>query len=1050
MQKSESDDGLTEKPQADVPPRPIVDANVATELDLLLLSADEESVLFPELLQFLLQRAGVDGVWLGHRGDDGEIVFDAAAGTGMAAYLDDVHIRIGEAGEALGPASLAWHTGLPQIVVDWARDPRTARWRVEGERAGWRGSVTLPLQGGDGRRDLLTLYSREPGFFQQIHHQRLVWHLHTVLGLKLGRMRLLRALREQGQTLHLLKAAMEATEVGVSVVDAQSGDYPLVYVNPAFTRISGYTEAEALGRNCRFLQGEEHEQGALDEVRAALREGRSCNVELRNTRADGSQFWNALSVSPVRNEAGALTHFVGLMTDVSARHTLQAEHESTQGLYRALLAEEELVLSTGDLSEMLQQACERLTASGLFHAALVGRAGVQGHIDLLAQSGSMHISEEWYRPNVQGEFAEQSLAVRVWNTKQLQFSNDYLNEPAYAMYREKLRAAGVRSVAIAPIFRGGHRWAMLGVVSGQVGIFTPAVLELLERVARLIGHGLDAFDLRRRLQQEHRHISWLAEHDLLTGLLNRRGLRLRLEEALSQVDAQGGFVAVGILDFDDFKQFNDSYGHAAGDTLLRTVAARLVEAVRSSDTVARLGGDEIVLVLQGMTTRDDVDPMLARIRKAVDAPVSLPGGERIVHTRASLGFTIYPDDTAEPDELLRHAAQALYAIKQQPRGTAAPFWRVYQPATDRDRFNHLRLVRERFASGGLRVHYQPVVEMISGRVVEVEALARLDDGTGSLISPLDFIHQLGRDAVVALTAGVLQQAVRDAQQWQREQGVELSVAVNVDPLLLASGEALAVVKEIVHESRFPANRIVLEILEHSDFLSLATAQESLAELRTFGCRIALDDIGSAYSSLLRMKELPIDIIKLDQSFIRGLAERPQDLRFVQSLTQLARGLGVEFVAEGAETEEIVEALRALRVPQAQGWGIARPMPAAAFGGWLAALPLWREPKPIERGLLTRIAEQLVGLDMDLLIVRHYPQLQPRLPMNGGPEDWPVGQWLEQAGLPMDHPLVQSHNELHAMFHDWLAAGPGADDSMVQSALDHLLRTAGEYLRGQRA
>ena len=1053
MQKPESDADLTAEgrrstSQNDATLEALAHANVATELDLLLLSSDQESVLYPELLEFLLHRAGLDAVWLGHRGSEGELVFDAIDGVGMEAYLADVTIGFDGDAHEQGPVVLAWNSGMPQIVPDWATDPRTVAWREAGARAGWRGGAVLPVQGADGRRDLLAMYSRKPDFFDQIHNQRLVWHLHAVLGLKLGRMRLMNQLREQGRSLQMLKAAIEASEFGVCVADAQAPDYPLVYVNPGFERISGYTAAQALGRNPRFLQGGENKQPALEELRAALREGRSCSVQLRNVRADGHVFWNEMSLAPVRDESGTITHVVGLVNDVSARHALEAENASTQGLYRALLAEEELVLSATDLPEMLQQACERLSASDLFSAALVGRAGPQGDIDLLAQAGRIRISETWYRPKVDGEQADQSLSARVWNSKRLQFSNDYLNEPAFSLYRDELREVGGRSVAIAPILRGGHRWALLGVVSDRVGVFTPQVVELLERVAVLIGHGLDAFDLRRRLQQEHRHISWLAEHDPLTGLLNRRGLRLRLEEALSQVDAQGGFVAVGILDFDDFKQINDNYGHAAGDGLLRTVAARLVEAVRSSDTVARLGGDEIALVLQGMAARDDLEPMLSRIRRAVDLPVALPGGERVVHVRASLGFTIYPDDTSEPDDLLRHADQALYAIKQQSRSASAPFWRVYQPATDRDHFNHLRLVRDRFAEGGLRVHYQPVVDLSSGRVTEMEALARLDDGNGKLIAPLDFIHQLGREGLVALTGQVLRQAVADAQQWQRDWGVELNVAVNMDPAMLASGEALALVNDVVATASFSAKRIVLEILEHSDFLSLTSAQQALSELRAVGCRIALDDIGSAYSSLLRMKELPIDIIKLDQGFIRGLAERPQDLRFVQSLTQLARGLGVDFVAEGAETEDIVEALRALRVQQAQGYGIARPMPAADFGPWLQN---WSQrTRPDEPSLLTRIADMLVGLDGDLLLASRPSVRSPDLSISQTQEQCSICRWLRQSGLPHDSPLVLAHQELHAMFHDWLEAGRNADSGMIQSALDHFLRTAGDYLHSLRA
>ncbi len=846
-------------------------------------------------------------------------------------------------------------------------------------------------------------------------------------------------------------AVLDAMELGALIVDTSGPELSLLYANPAYFRVTGLDPEDSPEAQARWLQDTSDAAPALQEVRAALAETRACRVELRGPRAEADESWLSLSLSPLPDATRPGTrvrYFLGLLRDITQQRRQQQEHATAQGLYRILLAEEELVLAGGDLGDMLQQACERLADAGLFRAALIARAGQHGHIDLLAQAGATHIGEDWYRPNVLGEHGERSLAARAWNLRRLQYSNDYLSEPALSQYREHVRRAGIASVAMVPVLRGGHRWALLGVAAAQVGAFTPAVLELLERVARLLGHALDAFDLRRRLQQEHHHISWLAEHDALTGLLNRRGLRLRLQDLLAQTDAQGGFVAVGILDFDDFKQLNDNHGHAAGDALLRTVAARLVEAVRSSDMVARLGGDEIVLVMQGLVAREDLEPVLERIRDCIAEPVTLPPGDSMLQVRASLGLTVYPDDASEPDELLRHADQALYAIKRQPRGSGAPFWRLYQPEVDRDQYQHMRLVRERFDAGGLRVHYQPVVDMASWRVVEVEALARLDDGQGRLIGPLDFIHQLGRDGLVAMTVAVLRQAAADAQRWQRELGVELSIAVNIDPLLLASGEALDTVRDVATSSGLAPQRMVLELLEHNDFLSFASAQDTLAELRAFGCRIALDDVGSAYSSLLRVKELPIDIIKLDQGFIRGLADNPQDLRFVQSLAQLARGLGVDFVAEGAETPDIVDALRALRVPQAQGWGIARPMPAEAFGAWLAA---WRPRRrdTLQTGLLSCVAQQLVALDTDLLIARHYPEPKPPLIMSGDPVEGPLGRWLRGVGLSPEHPLSLAYAELYAMFHDWMAAGPDADDAMTQSALDHLLRCAGDYLRAQR-
>lgn len=848
----------------------------------------------------------------------------------------------------------------------------------------------------------------------------------------------------------LFEAALAAADLGVSIVDMRAPDQPLVWVNPAFCSITGYAAEQVLGRNCRFLRGDvdsEPSAATRAAIRAALHEGRPLVIELQNRRVDGTPFWNSLSLAPVRDASGEVTHFVGLMRDVSADRAAAAEHAATQGLYRALLAEEELVLNASDLAEMLQQSCERLSVDAAFDTAVILRAGQRGDLDVLAQAGRLRVEASRYRPNTLDPECAADIAVRAWNEMRAHFSNDYLAETAPTPYRERVRDAGMRAVGAIPVLRGGHRWALLGVGSSQTGVFTPGVVELLGRIARLIGHGMDAFDLRRRLQEEHRHISWLADHDALTGLLNRRGMRLRLQEAVADVDANGGCVAVAMLDFDDFKQINDNWGHASGDAVLRAVSARLVEAVRVGDTVARLGGDEIALVLTGLKDRSEIEPLLARVRQAVDAPLPLSGTDATVELRGSLGVAVYPEDPSGPEELLRHADQALVALKREPHGGSAPFWRLYRPSTDRDAYDHLKLVRDRFAAGGLRVFYQPIIEMSTGRVVEVEALARLDDGGGRLIPPLDFIHQLGREGVASLNAAVLRQAATDALRWQREDGIELDIAVNVDPALLATGEAFSAVHDVVGSLQFPPERIVLEILEHSDFLGFAAAQAALTELRAFGCRIALDDIGSAYSSLLRVKELPIDIVKLDQSFIRGLAERPQDLRFVQNLTQLARGLGVDFVAEGAETEDIVAALRALRVPMAQGYGIARPMPQEAFSAWLADLS--SHPEPSTSGLLTCVAEQLVRLDMDVLIARHYPTPKPPLTLAGDPADGPVGRWLREAGFNGDQPLRHAYLELHAMFRDWIAAGPDADDSMVQSALEHLLRCAGEQMRATR-
>jgi diguanylate cyclase (GGDEF)-like protein len=579
---------------------------------------------------------------------------------------------------------------------------------------------------------------------------------------------------------------------------------------------------------------------------------------------------------------------------------------------------------------LLRGLCQRLVESGLFRTVCIGQPDATAEwLTPLAGAGpGLEITRRLAGPMGEGPTSIALLTPLAWRTGRVQFDNDLLGEPRYAAIHHVLREYGLASAAVAPIRRGGKRWALLLVIASQPGLFDREVLHLLARLAGLAGRGLDERDLKEALHRERAGQSWIARHDPLTGLPNRLALAERLPVAIAEVRQSEGLLAVGMLDLDDFKQVNDRHGHAAGDTLLCALGQRLRGQLREGDVIARLGGDEFALVLGGMTQTADLAATAERLRAAIEAPVELPDGTLLV-LRASLGFTLYPLDDTTPEGLLRHADTALYAAKVR-KASQQGHWELYRPAQERGAT--ALVLRRLIERGGVRVHYQPILDLQSGAVVGVEALARLAQGEG-LLSPAAFLPHLSSEDRRALGRAVLGEGLRDLSAWEAH-GWSLGLSVNVDPAALLADDWAAEIQSALARASMAPARLTLEVLESGEFLSMAQAQARMAALRASGIRIALDDVGSAYSSLLRLKALRVDRIKLDHNFVSGVAARPDDLLFVASVQSLSRGLRTLLVVEGAETPDILDALRVLGVEEAQGYAIARPMPAAALSAWL--------------------------------------------------------------------------------------------------------------------
>jgi diguanylate cyclase (GGDEF)-like protein len=439
-----------------------------------------------------------------------------------------------------------------------------------------------------------------------------------------------------------------------------------------------------------------------------------------------------------------------------------------------------------------------------------------------------------------------------------------------------------------------------------------------------------------------------ALHDGLTGLPNRLLLQERLGQALAHARrggtgaAGGGAVAVLCLDLDRFKPVNDTLGHAVGDALLCAAAERLRGHVREEDTVARLGGDEFAILQAGVAQPEGAGALARRLVEALGQPFEVDGHQLVVG--ASVGIALAPGDGADPDDLLKKADMALYRAKADGRGT----FRSFEPGMDA-KLHARRLLeldlRKALASGGFELHYQPLVDLRTGAIAAFEALLRWPHPSRGMVPPAEFVplaEEVG--LIVPLGEWVLHRACEDAAGWPGE----VRVAVNLSAVQFRGDALVPSVVAALAASGLPAERLELEITEGVLLQDGEATLATLRDLRALGVRVAMDDFGTGYSSLGYLRSFPFDKIKIDRSFVGELGASPDCEAIVRAVTGLGGSLGIATTAEGVETAEQLERLRAEGCDEAQGYHLGRPMPAREAALLLGAAPPAAGPGPDRR------------------------------------------------------------------------------------------------------
>lgn len=657
----------------------------------------------------------------------------------------------------------------------------------------------------------------------------------------------------------------------LSLVVEQAADGVLIadpngrieYVNPAFERMTGYGRDEIIGNKPSLLKSGRHDQAFYQSLWRTVTQGDIFRGTLINRRKDGELFYEEKVITPLKDDQGHVTHLVSTGRNITER--VQADEARAQ-----LVA---ILEATTDLVAILD-------LDGCLH--YLNNAGYR----MLGLDPEMDISK-FCLTELFPERIKRQLESEAWPIAYR--AGSWSGETALQ------RMNGIE-IPVSQVLLV-HRNA-----AGEV--------EYLSTIARDISE-------RKRFEAELRH---QATHDILTGLPNRILLMDRLSAEMERARHAGNSVAVLFLDMDNFKRINDSMGHAIGDALLQQIADRLQAALRPNDTIARHGGDEFAIIAGDLARSESVLAVLRKVYSAFDRPMSL--GAQEAYITFCTGIALYPHDGTSVEDLLRNAGTAMYRANMAGHNQ----YRFYAPDMNARSHELLTLeteLRLAFKRNEFMVYYQPKAELGTGRIVSMEGLIRWQHPQRGLVLPAGFVSMLEESGLIMpVGEWILAQACAEFKEMGLQ---DMRISVNVSASQFNDPGLLRKVSRIMKQEDMPPNSLELEVTENIVMLDPDAAADTLKKLRTLGVRIAIDDFGTGYSSLSYLKRFPLDALKIDQSFVRDLTKDPSDAAIVEASITLGKKLGLEVIAEGVETKEQFEILRAHGCDLAQGYYVSRPL-----------------------------------------------------------------------------------------------------------------------------
>lgn len=425
-----------------------------------------------------------------------------------------------------------------------------------------------------------------------------------------------------------------------------------------------------------------------------------------------------------------------------------------------------------------------------------------------------------------------------------------------------------------------------------------------------------------------RKVKLLAYRDSLTGLPNRLLFADRLEQAVVRSERSRTSMALMLVDIDDFKLVNDSFGHDAGDKLIKAVGQLISRSLRRADTIARLGGDEFAVIIEGIESPDDAISIADNLTTILEHNVRLDDQE--TYTSASIGIAVYPDDGKDARTLLKNADTAMYRAKEKGRHC----FQFYKPEMSVNAMERLELensLKAAFENDEFVIHYLPVIDIHKNEVAGVEALLRWQHPDKGMIHPADFINVIEDcGLIVAVGEWQVQSVCKQIKVWQ-EAGLEnQNVSINLAPRQFKEHDLVALFQQAIAENGISGESLSVEITERTLIENIGEVETTLNKLRELGVRVLLDDFGTGYASLAYLKEFPVDIVKIDRAFVAGIPDNHEDAAIIDAIAGLTRGLKLSLLAEGVENERQLDVLKGLGCQYGQGYYWSKPLPGNEY------------------------------------------------------------------------------------------------------------------------
>jgi diguanylate cyclase (GGDEF)-like protein/PAS domain S-box-containing protein len=705
--------------------------------------------------------------------------------------------------------------------------------------------------------------------------QRMAQTLHaSYVDLRHARDELELRVAERTAELQQQKDAMDQHAI-VSITDA---DGRIIYANEKFIQISGYDHAELLGQNHRLLNSGCHPKSFFAEMWDTISHGHTWHGHICNRSKHGTHYWVASTIVPFLDQEGAPYQYVSIRTDI----TEQKHAEEALRIAAIAFETQEGMLVTDAHGVIIRanHAFSRLT--GYTEGEVIGNTPALLKSD---RHGPEFFLRMWQLLEDNGYWQGE-----IWNKRK-----------DGRIYAEWLTISAVK--------------APDGTTTHYVGTFTE------------ITKNKDAE------AEVHR----LAYYDPLTQLPNRRLLQDRLKQAILGSHRSRQHGALLFLDLDNFKKLNDTRGHKVGDQLLIEAAQRMKGCVREGDTVARLGGDEFVILLEGLSENSQeaalqVDHVAEKVRKVLQRPYELSGQD--FHCSSSIGITLIHDDVFSAEEALRHADLALYKAKDAGRNC----FRFFDPAMQEVLDQHAKLeadLRQAVENGQLCLHYQPQIDD-AHRIIGAEALLRWQHPAHGLVPPGNFIP-LAEETGLILPIGqwVLETICSQIREWSATQHAsQLRFSVNVSAAQFRQSDFVAQLEAVLAKTGANPRQLKIELTESMVLDDIDDTLWKMHALKLLGISLSLDDFGTGYSSLSYLTQLPLDQLKIDRSFVFNLPDSHNDAVVAQTIVAMAKGLGLEVIAEGVETEGQLEFLQRHGCHAYQGYLFSRPLPLAGFETYL--------------------------------------------------------------------------------------------------------------------